>query len=179
MDYSKAKIYQIVNDIDNEIYVGSTTQALCKRMAKHRGEINTKAKSHRKLYQHMKNKGVQHFRIELIKEFPCDNKEQMTAEEGKYIRELKPTLNKKIEGRTTKEWIQDNKEHLNEYRKLNEEKIKAYSKHYRMENKAILKEKQQQPYNCVCGSDITLNNKTRHLKSKKHQQFINENVKTE
>jgi predicted GIY-YIG superfamily endonuclease len=35
-DYSKAKIYKIVNNIDNEIYIGATIQPLSERMAKHR-----------------------------------------------------------------------------------------------------------------------------------------------
>ena len=40
MDYSNGKIYKIVTDVDNEIYVGSTTQPLSKRMQWHRGNSN-------------------------------------------------------------------------------------------------------------------------------------------
>ena len=43
-DYSKGKIYKILNNIDNEIYVGSTIKTLSQRMACHRS--NLKALSH-------------------------------------------------------------------------------------------------------------------------------------
>ena len=36
VDYSKAKIYNICNDVDDEIYIGSTCQSLSQRMAEHR-----------------------------------------------------------------------------------------------------------------------------------------------
>ena len=36
MNYAKGKIYKIANDIDDEIYVGSTCQSLSKRMGIHR-----------------------------------------------------------------------------------------------------------------------------------------------
>ena len=41
MDYKNGHIYKIFNDITNDVYVGSTTQPLSKRIAKHRGDINT------------------------------------------------------------------------------------------------------------------------------------------
>ena len=45
----------------------------------------------------MKEIGVEHFYIELIKEAPCENIEQLRAIEGQYIREL-GTLNQRVEG---------------------------------------------------------------------------------
>ena len=39
-DYSKGKIYKILDSIDDEIYVGSTTETLGARMAKHRASRN-------------------------------------------------------------------------------------------------------------------------------------------
>ena len=42
--------------------------------------------------------GVQHFQIELIETYPCNNKEELLAKEGYYIRTLKPSLNQRIAG---------------------------------------------------------------------------------
>ena len=39
MTYKNGKIYCIRNTIDDDIYVGSTTQLLCKRMAGHRNNM--------------------------------------------------------------------------------------------------------------------------------------------
>ena len=50
-DYSKGKIYKILDSIDDEIYVGSTTETLGARMAKHRA--SRKSRSHCQLYKHM------------------------------------------------------------------------------------------------------------------------------
>ena len=36
MDYKNDKIYQILNNNNSEVYVGSTTQPLCRRMYEHR-----------------------------------------------------------------------------------------------------------------------------------------------
>ena len=37
--YKNGKLYSIRNHIDDELYIGSTTQLLCKRMVKHRYEM--------------------------------------------------------------------------------------------------------------------------------------------
>ena len=36
MGYNNGKIYQILNNINDEVYVGSTIQPLCKRLYKHK-----------------------------------------------------------------------------------------------------------------------------------------------
>ena len=43
-DYKNGKIYCIRNNIDDNIYVGSTTQPLSKRMALHRQSARIKKK---------------------------------------------------------------------------------------------------------------------------------------
>ena len=108
-DYSKGKIYKILNNIDDEIYVGSTTETLGQRMAKHRRKMKTTPQY--KLYSHMHKLGVSKFYIELIENYPCNDVYELRAREGHFIREI-GTLNKKIEGRTRKEWCDDNREYL-------------------------------------------------------------------
>ena len=36
MDYKNGKIYQILNNVNDAVYVGSTTQPLCKRLYNHK-----------------------------------------------------------------------------------------------------------------------------------------------
>ena len=93
-DYNNGRICVIRNTINDDVYVGSTAQPLSKRMAKHRSEISSKKLP---LYEKFREIGVENFYIELLKEYPCENNEQLQAEEGKWIRE-KGTLNKKISG---------------------------------------------------------------------------------
>jgi hypothetical protein len=56
-----------------------------------------------------------------------------------------------------KEWRNDNKQYEKDYRKQ-----------YYYENKEKILEKQ----NCLCGGIICKNTLNRHLKTKKHQDFI-------
>ena len=63
----------------------------------------------------------------MIAEAPCETKEQLRKIEGQYIRN-EECMNKRIEGRSTKEWCAENKERISEnnkeYYKNNIEKNK-------------------------------------------------------
>ena len=102
--YSAGKIYVIRTRAtdDRVVYVGSTTQTLCERMADHRRAAN--AGRNTKLYKMMRDVGVEHFHVELLADFSCERREQLLAEEGKHIRALRPECNVRIEGRTQKEY---------------------------------------------------------------------------
>ena len=144
-DYSKGKIYKILNNIDNEIYVGSTIKTLSQRMANHRYVMNTKP--HYKLYEHMNELGVDNFYIELIENCPCNDTYELRAREGHFIREI-ATLNMQIAGRTKKEWYKDNEEHIKEVHKQyyegNKEHLKEVQKQYIEEHKERYKEYRKQ-----------------------------------
>ena len=75
-DYKNGKIYCIRNNIDDDIYVGSTTQPLSKRMAKHREAAKHKDKMHSVFYAKVNEIGIEHFYIELIEDCPCETLEQ-------------------------------------------------------------------------------------------------------
>ena len=66
--YDNAVIYKIVNSTDGQIYVGSTTTTLSKRLHQHK---RASRKNHeRPLYAHLHNVGFNNFRIVLVEEFP-------------------------------------------------------------------------------------------------------------
>ena len=85
-DYSKGKIYKILNSIDDEIYVGSTIKTLSQRMASHRSLANFNP--YNKLYKHMIDIGIDKFYIELVENYPCNDVYELRAREGYYIREI-------------------------------------------------------------------------------------------
>ena len=142
-DYSNGKIYCIRNNVDDDIYIGSTTQALSKRMVKHRSKVESKEANHYKLYQKMKNIGVENFYIELIKDFPCETLEQLRAEEGKFIREM-GTLSFMVAGRDRKQHYEENKEEIlakqKEKYEENKETILERNKKWRDEHQQEQKE---------------------------------------
>ena len=74
--------------------------------------------------------GLNNCRIELEETFPCHNIDQLLAREGEYVRNTDYCINKQINGRTFKEWYEDNKEQLQEKQKQ-----------YYNEHKKVLEEK--------------------------------------
>ncbi len=126
--YKNGKIYTIrcKND-DSLIYVGSTVQPLFKRWHQHKNDV--KRKNNLLLYQKISETNIEDWYIELYEEFSCENKEQLNKREGEIIREI-GTLNKRIAGRTQKDWNEANKDKMSEY----------YKKKYEA-NKDILLEK--------------------------------------
>ena len=80
------------------------------------------------------------FYIDILEEFEYENITDLRKQEGKYIKIIKPELNKNIAGRTIKEYNDDNKEPLKLYRKL-------YYRKYREKNKEFLKQYRKDYYN--------------------------------
>lgn len=132
MTYQNGKIYKILNTVDDEVYVGSTCCSLSQRMAKHRWSAKQTNLNHRKLYLKINELGIDNFYIELIENFPCENKEQLDAREQHYMRQI-GTLNMFIPGRSGKQWREEHKEHR-----------QTIQKEYYDRNRELLKEKTRQ-----------------------------------
>lgn len=116
-NYVDGKIYQVISPNHPLPYIGSTTQRLCNRMAVHRYSQDCNSRI-------LIEAGGAY--IELIEDYPCENKEQLNRREGEIIRE-RECVNKNIAGRT-----------VGEYREVNKEVIKArQSKYYKMNREAI------------------------------------------
>ena len=137
MDYKNGKVNKILNTVNDECYTGSTSQKLSQRLAKHRSVRNSQNKRNRRLYEAMREIGAGKFYIELVKECPCENVEQLRAMEGEFIRTM-GTLNHTVAGRDKYQWYEDNKEkvkeHIKQYRTQNLDKIKQRVKAYTEKN---------------------------------------------
>ena len=158
-DYSKGKIYCIRNTINDDIYIGSTCQSLSQRMVQHRRDMT--ARQHMKLYKSMTELERENFYIELLEEYPCENFNQLTKREGQLIRQHQSALNQLINGRTKKEYYDDNKhkvkEHYEQNRDIKLQQVKQYyeqnkgakleyAKQYRDDNKRKIQEKSKIHY---------------------------------
>jgi hypothetical protein len=131
--------------------------------------------------------------IELIENYPCNNKEELCKREGELIRQHKTDIiNMVIPNRTMKEYKIDNKDkirdYFNEYRKDNKDKINNYLNEYRKDNKDKInnyrneyrknnKDKIRELIKCECGREITKNNFSTHKKSKLHNDLINKTIR--
>ena len=108
VNYQDGKVYKIYNTINDDIYIGSTTQKLCERMRQHRCDNSLTGKMNYPIYKAFREYGVENFFIELIEKCPCNGKDELRRKEGEYIRALKPSLNIRIEGISRKGYYNDN-----------------------------------------------------------------------
>ena len=173
--YNNGKIYTIRCKEDNNlIYVGSTVQPLYKRWHQHK--CNTYLEHSREynkyLYIKMRELGIDNFYIELYEQCICNTKEELNKREGQVIREI-GTLNKVIAGRTHKEYQDDNKEKIKEYKTKYYEENKDHKKEYDKERRSILYNKINEKISCECGGCYTQKHMTTHFKTEKHITYLN------
>ena len=91
-NYNDAKVYKIINDLDEKIYVGSTTQSLAKRLGNHK--VKARRNPERTVYAHLNVIGWERVRIILIENVNCQDAEQLRMREQHYIDLLRPELNR-------------------------------------------------------------------------------------
>lgn len=167
VNYSDSKIYKLVNNVDEKIYVGSTCGTLRLRKSKHKQESTRSIE--RMVYKHLNEIGWETVEIILIEAFECNNKDELHKRERYWIDELKPELNKQLPASTieeqnqrkNKKWKDNNKEHLS-----------TYNEEYRKKNIEDIKQREGIKITCECGSTILKRSMKRHIKLKKHIDFI-------
>lgn len=142
--FNNGKIYKIRSPQTDMVYIGSTTQILCRRMSNHQSKYkgNTNKCSSVKILEF----GDAY--IELIEDYPCDSKDKLNAREGHHMRTTLNCINKNIAGRTCHQ--------------------------YYIDNATTINQKQSKKYLCNCGVYFTHSNKSRHEKSLKHVIYIHQ-----
>ena len=137
----QAKIYKITDRTNDNIYIGSTCRTLKQRLQGHKYEYDRFLKG---LRNNVRSFGIlknNNYKIELLENCNIKTKDELTARERFYI-ENNECVNKQFPGRTQKEYIEANKNKL------------------------------QQKFECPCGGQYTYSNKTTHLKTNKHQKYL-------
>ena len=145
MDYKNGKIYKIINDVNDLIYIGSTTQSLSRRFSEHKKDNIRKLQFI--IYKAFKEIGVEHFKIILIEEYPCENRDQLRAREQYYIELFKSNkngYNKYCAKRSRREYYENNKDLIStkykEYYDNNKNRMRLRGKNYYENNKEKIKE---------------------------------------
>ena len=179
-DYQKGKIYRIWDNGYNKCYIGSTCEDLSRRMTGHRKNFKIHkrdGKGFTTADMLFDEYGIENCKIELVENFPCNSKAELHAREGHYQRENE-CINKNIAGRNMKQYSQDNRDKISEYNKnryeAKKERILQQQEKYRGDKREVIREKQRRPWTCECGVTITAGNKSHHMKSSKHQRYLNQ-----
>ena len=151
-NFSNSKIYRLVNDqIPGTCYVGSTTQPLSHRYARHKSSFKHGYPiSSAQLFM------IGTPKIELLEEFPCNTNKELLVRERYYI-ENNNCVNACLPGRTQKEYN-------NRYREAN----RIYAKQYRKDNHAAILIWKKTKKMCTCGKMVMNVGLARHKRCTYH-----------
>ena len=135
-NYQDAKIYKIVNPENNLVYYGSTTYK----------NLNCRFSQHKQIFNSCSSRylfieGTQY--IELLENFPCENKKELELKERWYI-ENNECVNQYIPGRNRQERYESTVEERKVYYQKNKTKImEQHKKNYMLTKEKVLKKKQK------------------------------------
>ena len=203
--YNNTKIYKMYDLIYGNFYIGSSTNILSKRLAKHKQD--SKIFQDRTVYKIFNEIGWENVKIVLIEEHYLENKEQQLREEDrvlqmflddeKCLNSLRPLVPLDEQLRRKKErYYEDHEKKLNRmkvYRKEHIEKLKLqvkehyqehkqealdYQEKYRNENRQKMRDRDNEKYICGCGTTNSHGHKSRHEKTKKHIAWLKDQQQT-
>lgn len=136
-DYSKGKIYKLWSPSKNIVYYGSTCETISRRLSRHLTDYKRYDGNKGYMYS-FKILECDDYKIELVEDYPCNNRQQLCKKEGEYIK-TNECVNKCIAGRTAEEYCEDNADKIRaryaKYRDENRDKRNAYGKQYRAAQK--------------------------------------------
>jgi len=193
-DYQNGKVYGIICNITNEKYIGSTILTLDERLIGHKTEYNRWLQDNNYTYLssfQILERGD--YKIILLESCPCNNSEELRMREREWFDKVpnvnirRPFRSKEEEKEYCKEYVKEWKkqhqeqirEQNKEYYEQNKERLKEQQKVYREQHKEQLRERYNKPFICECGSNYTYANKSQHLKTQKHQNYLNTKEATE
>ncbi len=162
IDYSKGKIYKITNDYNDHVYIGSTCDTLSKNFSKHKSQCGSEDRLHYPLYNMMNNIGFERFRIELICDYPCEDKYQLCQKKSEYIRHYEKTLN--LQG-------EDHKRNRKTQKEQKEKEIQIKTKED-LEQKINKHKDKNSSVVCACGCEVLKRCLKLHQTSKKHIELM-------
>ena len=159
MSYSyPGKIYKLVCDDSEDVYIGSTKMTLKARFQKHRSSYNVHgASSHNAAIMSKENP-----RIVLLENYPCSGKPELILRENHWYGQFPNAVNKNVPGRTPAGYYQDHRGHIIQQVKDN---YQAKKEHYQTYAKTRV----------ICGDCLTeysRGNNTHHMRSKHHRDVI-------
>ena len=142
-NYQNGKIYKLICNNSDKIYIGSTIQLLHKRLNQHKKCERTKA---HELFV------LGEVKIVLIELYPCNSKMELFKRERHFIETL-DCVNKSIPTRSKNEWYIENKEIIKkrskEWAEKNKEKRKQYLDKW-LKNNPEKKKQQRNKSNVKC-----------------------------
>ena len=173
VNYQNGKVYKIVSDQTDQIYVGSTCLSLAQRLAGHKSNYKTFLKRGTHFITSFDIVKYDDCKIILIEVFPCDQRCELEAREYYHMKGFENKVNTVMPTRTSKQHYQENKELYQEKNKNYNEGHPDYNKDYYKDNKDSLVDKRKKYYHDN-KEQISQKRKMRYLIKKSQQDIISE-----
>ena len=167
-NYANGKIYKLISNQTDDIYIGSTTQSLATRKSEHKSDYKrflNGTKPYMTSYELVKYDNIE---IILIDYCVCNNKDELRKKEQEFIDSLKCVNKHYAFGKKDQT---ENNRRLNRERYIRKrEEILEKDRIYKMNNKEKISERTKVLMTCECGATFRKDGRNRHLKSIKHQE---------
>jgi len=146
--YKNGKIYKIISNFSDQIYIGSTTQPLNKRHYDHKKFYKRylEGKCNRTMSSEIIKLGETD--IILIESYPCENKNELHKRERYWIEKNRdiitnkgiPSRPREEKTRMKQEYYERNKKRINARNESNKEHIRQVKKEYNERNKEHIRQ---------------------------------------
>jgi hypothetical protein len=135
-NYDEGKIYRLIC-ADGHFYIGSTVMTLASRFNGHKQSAKRETS---RVYNHCNLIGWDNVRIQLLEDYPCESRKELTAREDYHIRQNKddPNCLNCIRAHVTHE---ERKELMKEYYQEHREEIIASHREYVETNRDVVMER--------------------------------------
>ena len=174
--YRNGKIYKIVNDVDDKIYIGSTCNPLYKRFYDHKSR-GKGWQPEFKVYSHLNKVGWDNVSIILIENYPCKTMDELRARERYHydqvpfhlrLNSANPKLTEQdlIDRKNAKEKREAERKAVRDAKEMEEAERRAAEFVAKFQAKCQASFIKQ---HCECGSRVR--GLSAHLKSQKHQRW--------
>ena len=174
--YDNGYIYEVLNDVNTDAYVGSSCLEEQVRFGNHTSRANSGATS--KFYRMMREIGVEHFRLEVIEPWPCTTPQALRMREEYWRKQRNATYNS-YRCHVSVEEYKEEKSIYSKGRYIEKQVILlSYQNIYNKNNRDKLKLDEAKgipnPHHCkTCKSYFTLaSDLKRHYTSKKHEKAL-------
>jgi len=157
--YLNGKIYKLVCNKEDLIYIGSTIETLNTRLSKHKCSKNTC------ISRRIIDNGD--YEIILLELYPCMCRRELEQREQEWMEQF-DCINLHRSYMTEEQHEEYKKQYYQKYNQNGKE----YFKNYRENNREKISEK----FKCECGGKYTRQNKSQHFKSKKHKAYLNNQI---
>lgn len=157
--YQRGKIYKIVDNTNDDVYIGSTCEStLARRLVQHRADYNKYLKGNHNYTTSFKIIANGDYDIVLIENYPCNSKDELHARERYWTQNTNCVNKVKNQGL------------LKELGQKEYDKVKG--KEYRATNKEAIKVRRSKLVTCECGVTYTHDHASRHKRCKKHLSYV-------